>query len=134
MHELSVCLALMQQVNTICNEHRARRVEKIVLALGPLSGIEQPLLERAFPLAATGTRAEDAALVIESCAVRVRCSSCGAESEVAPNRLLCKSCGDFRTRLIAGDEMLLVSVELDLDAEPTLPEPDQPADAALSGP
>ena len=132
MHELSVCLALMQQVETICNEHRARRVEKIVLALGPLSGIEQHLLERAFPLAAIGTRAEHAALVVESCAVRVQCSACGAESEVAPNRLLCASCGDFRTRLIAGDEMLLVSVELDL--EPALPEPEQPADAALSGP
>ena len=111
MHELSVCLALMQQVERVCREHSARRVALIRLQVGPLSGVEPPLLERAFPLASAGTVADGAELKIESCPVRVLCSECEAETEVTPNRLLCGQCGDFRTRLISGDEMLLASLE-----------------------
>ena len=112
MHELSVCNALIEQVEAIAREHRAARVASIGLRIGPLSGIEVPLLEHAYPLAATGTVAEEAKLVIESLPVKVKCSQCGAESEATPNRLLCATCGDFRTNLLSGDEMLLASVEL----------------------
>jgi hydrogenase nickel incorporation protein HypA/HybF len=112
MHELSVCLALMNQVNRIANEHDADRVEKIVLKIGPLSGIEAALLENAFPLASAGTVAEGAELVIDHSPVTVECTICGAVSEVAPNRLLCGACGDFRTRVVSGEDMTLVSLEL----------------------
>jgi hydrogenase nickel incorporation protein HypA/HybF len=133
MHELSVCLALMGQVDRIANEHRAKRVEKIVLQIGPLSGVEPALLKNAFPLAATGTVAEGTELVIEQSSIRVTCSQCGAESDALPNRLLCAACGDFRTRLVSGDEMTLVSLELDLEQEPQNPGKDSqavPAEAA----
>lgn len=112
MHELSICTALMEQVERIAREHQAGRVERIVLKVGPLSGVEAPLLKRAWPLVSIGTLAEEAELVIETAAVRVRCTQCGAVSEVAPNRLLCAACGDFRTRLVSGDEMLLANMEL----------------------
>lgn len=112
MHELSICTALMEQVERIAREHQAGRVERIVLQVGPLSGVEAPLLMRAWPLASIGTLAEDAELVIETAAVKVRCTQCETVSEVAPNRLLCAACGDFRTRLVSGDEMLLANLEL----------------------
>lgn len=112
MHELSVCLALMEQVQRIANEHNARRVDKIVLRIGPLSGIEVSLLKHAYPLAAANTIAEDAELVIESMPVKVKCTQCGAETQVPANRLLCGQCGDFRTRVVSGDEMLLANMEL----------------------
>ena len=112
MHELSICTALMEQVERIAREHQAGRVERIVLQVGPLSGVEAPLLKRAWPLASIGTLAEDAELVIEIAAVTVKCTQCDAVSEVASNRLLCAECGDFRTRLVSGDEMLLANMEL----------------------
>lgn len=112
MHEYSVCLALLEQVERIAAKHRARRVERIVLQLGPLSGVEAPLLEHTWPLAAAGSIAAEAELVMETAPVRVRCTQCGAESAAQPNRLLCGSCGDYRTRLISGDEMLLANLEL----------------------
>lgn len=112
MHEYSVCMALLAQVERIAREQQAHRVERIVLQLGPLSGVEAPLLERAWPLAAAGSIAADAELVIDTAPVRVQCTQCGAESEAQPNRLLCASCGDYRTRLVSGDEMLLANLEL----------------------
>ena len=112
MHELSVCLALLQQVERIAHERAATRVTSIVIKVGPLSGVEPELLRRAYPLAAAGTVAEHAELAIESPHVVVRCSQCGQQSTVPPNRLLCAACGDFRTRLESGDEMILQSLEL----------------------
>lgn len=121
MHELSVCLALMSQVERISAEHGARGVEKIVLQIGPLSGIEPRLLENAFPLASAGSLAEKAELVIDHSQVRVSCSQCGAETDALPNRLLCGECGDYRTRVVSGEEMTLVSLELDLEKKPVDP-------------
>jgi hydrogenase nickel incorporation protein HypA/HybF len=93
-----------------------------VLQLGPLSGVEVPLLEHAWPLAAAGTLAAAAELVIETTPVTIKCTECGALSEVVPNRLLCASCGDFRTRLVSGDEMLLANLELSqLNKQPVQP-------------
>lgn len=112
MHELSICQALLDQVERIAQEHGASRVERILLQVGPLSGVEPLLLQHAYPLAAAGTVAEDATLVIEPAPVRVRCSDCGSECDAAPNRLLCAACGGWRTRLISGDQMLLAKLEL----------------------
>lgn len=114
MHELSVCLALMKQVERVAAEHGARTVERIRLQIGPLSGVEPALLKKAFPLAAAGTVADAALLDIETGPVVVRCTCCDSETEVLPNRLLCGQCGDFRTRVIRGEEMLLQSMDLDL--------------------
>jgi hydrogenase nickel incorporation protein HypA/HybF len=112
MHELSVCQGLLDQVAGIARQHQATGVKLIRLRIGPLSGVEPQLLEQAFPLASAGTIAEHAELAIETLAVRVRCETCGAETDAAANRLLCGACGDWHTKLVSGDELLLVSVEL----------------------
>jgi len=114
MHELSVCLSLLQQLEKIAAERNAIAVEKIYLQLGPLSGIEPALLRNAYPMAAAGTIAENAELIIEACDIVVSCTECGAESAAKPNRLLCGVCGDFRTRIISGEEMILQRMEMTL--------------------
>ena len=112
MHELSLCQALMDEVARTASAHDAKRVSRVLLRLGPLSGAEAALLRNAFPIAAAGTPAEGAELVIEAQPIRVRCRVCGAESDAAVNRLVCGECGDWRTTLVSGDELLLASVEL----------------------
>lgn len=118
MHELSVCLALLEQVQRIAAERNATSVSKVVLQIGPLSGVEAGLLRNAYPLAAAGTVAEEAELVIENAGIVVSCSECGQESPATPNRLLCAHCGGFRTRIASGDEMILKSLELENAAGP----------------
>ena len=113
MHELAVCQALISQVNEIARS-RAARVHAVRIGLGPLAGIEPRLLAEAYPLAGAGTAAEGSRLAIETTPLRVRCRACGSETTALPNRLVCGACGDWRTDLIAGDEMLLLSVELDV--------------------
>jgi len=112
MHELSVCQALLDQVQNVAASHGARSVSRIVLRIGPLAGVEPQLLQQAFPIARAGTVATNAVLEIEDLPIRVRCERCGAETDAAANRLLCGRCGDWHTKLLSGDELMLASVEL----------------------
>jgi hydrogenase nickel incorporation protein HypA/HybF len=112
MHELAVCGALIEQVERIAREQQARSVELIGIAIGPLSGVEPQLLEQAYPLAAAGTLAEGATLQIESAPVRVHCDACGQDTDAMANRLVCAHCGNWRTSLLSGDELLLTRVEI----------------------
>lgn len=113
MHELSVARALLRQVERLAGEHRASRVRGVTVRIGPLSGVEPALLARAFPQVVVGGLAAGAGLRIETVPVRVRCEDCGVEAEASPNRLICPACGSQRTRLTGGDEMLLVSLDME---------------------
>jgi hydrogenase nickel incorporation protein HypA/HybF len=114
MHELAVCQALVEQVNRIAAQQDARSASLIRIRVGPLSGVVADLLMSAFPLAAAGSAAEGAELQISEASIRVRCQTCGAETDATANRLLCGACGDWHTQLIAGDELILESVELQM--------------------
>mgnify|MGYP001557360193 FL=1 len=117
MHELAICQALMNQVESIAAERNARSVVSIVVGMGPLSGVEAQLLKHAYPVASAGSIAEGARLVVEKLPVRIKCTQCGNESDALPNKLVCKACGDWRTTLISGDELILMRVELETAAE-----------------
>ena len=118
MHELSVCMSLLDQVTAIAEERDARRVTRIELTVGPLSGIEIDLLETAWPIAAAGTIADEAEFVVEATPVVVHCGTCGAETPASSNRLVCGNCGSHRTRVISGEEMILQRLELETSADP----------------
>ena len=115
MHELSVCLSLLEQVQAIAAERGASRVTRIELKVGPLSGVESDLLRNAWPMAAAGTLAVDAEFIIEEAEIIVRCNACAAETVVRANRLVCGDCGDFHTTVTSGDEMILQRIELEAD-------------------
>ena len=116
MHELSVCRALMDELEAVADRHRSRRVVRIHLRVGPLSGIEPALLRGAFSVASAGTCAEGAVLAVDVAPLRVECESCSAQTDATLSRLTCGACGAWRTRLISGDELTLSSVELLSDA------------------
>ncbi|MFQ5547381.1 MAG: hydrogenase maturation nickel metallochaperone HypA [Woeseia sp.] len=116
MHELAICQALVDQVSAVAAAQRAGAVTDIYVRVGPLSGIEHPLMRNAFPVAASGTIAGDAELHLDRTPVRVRCLECGAETEASVNRLTCGRCTNWRTELISGDELLLERVILETNS------------------
>lgn len=112
MHELSICQALLSQVVELARAHDADGVKMIVIAVGPLSGVEPALLERAFNMARAGSCAAQADLKFEPASLSVLCTECGAQTACVPNRLLCGACGGYRTRVVSGDELQLLRVEM----------------------
>ncbi len=122
MHELSVCQALLKQVTDIAMDRGGGVVEHITIEAGPLSGVEPGLIARAFEmLRASNCATAQALLSIESPEVIIRCSTCNTESLTTPNRLVCPLCGEFRTRVVAGDELRLRRVELRIPESPANP-------------
>lgn len=111
MHELAVCQALLTEVERVARDAGGGAVRRVVLRVGPLSGVEPALLARAFEFARTGLAA-GAELSLEAIGVRIECLACGAESDATPQRLRCGACGGARTRLRSGDELVLQRVEL----------------------
>ncbi len=112
MHELSICQALLNQVTCISDTAGAGRVDRIVIEIGPLAGVEPGLLASAFLVMRTGGCAAEAALIIESAAIQVACDTCGSVSAALANRLVCAVCGGYRTRVISGEELRLLRVEI----------------------
>jgi hydrogenase nickel incorporation protein HypA/HybF len=123
VHELAICQSLIDQVEAIAYERQAVTVVSITIGLGALSGVEPQLLKHAYPVASADSIAKDAELLIDELPTRIRCTSCGTESDVPPNKLVCPECGEWRTTLISGDELLLMSVELQT-AEPAVTQRD----------
>jgi hydrogenase nickel incorporation protein HypA/HybF len=121
VHELSLCQALLAEVSSIAVRHGANGVERITVEVGRLSGVEPELLARAFDIARLGSCAAQARLSIDVVEITVRCTSCGAESCVQPNRLICAACGGYRTRVVGGDELRLRGVELRLPEARSVP-------------
>lgn len=92
--------------------HHARHVERIVLRIGAISGVEPEALRFAFDALIPGTIARDARLDIESVPARVHCRSC-AKDFVAERGFIfrCPGCGDFSSEVREGRELELSRIE-----------------------
>lgn len=112
MHELSICQEMLSQVMAIASDKGASAVDRIIVVIGPLSGVEVPLLERAFSVARAGTLAENAVLETLTGPIIVCCRSCGDKTHVAIKSLICGACGDWHVDVVEGEELILQSVEL----------------------
>ena len=112
MHELAICQALMNQIETIATERNASHVVSIVIGMGPLSGVEPLLLRSAFKRLAQDRTVADASLELEEVSLLAACNPCQCEFEVRKFVFRCPKCGG-NVRVIRGDELQLVSVSLD---------------------
>ena len=110
MHEL----ALADAVVAIARDHaRGQRVSAVDVKVGRLRQVVPDALAFAFELVAAGTEVEGAELRVEHVAVRVRCSRCAAESDAPDFPLACAECGSLDVEVVAGDELLVESLELE---------------------
>lgn len=112
MHELAIAQGLVGEVERVAAAHAALSADLVVVRIGVMSGVEATLLERAFSVASAGTVAAGAQLEIETGPLIVWCPACGVESEARDGKVLCASCGDWKVRIVSGEELLLVRVGL----------------------
>ncbi|HLK10618.1 MAG TPA: hydrogenase maturation nickel metallochaperone HypA [Candidatus Binatia bacterium] len=112
MHEYGIVEALLQRVDEVARGRGATRVRRVRLRLGELAGVEPTLLAAAYAAFRERTCCAEAALDVEPVAARWSCPGCArpiARGEV----LRCPACG-APARLVAGDEIVLYRVELEV--------------------
>ena len=115
MHELSLAQSLIEQVVVAAEAENAARVLRVIVAVGPYSGVEKSAFEFAFPFAADGTSAEGAELVIEDAPATIVCELCHATNRAYPTQLVCPQCGSDHVVLKGGHTFLVREIELEVE-------------------
>ncbi|WP_080801713.1 hydrogenase maturation nickel metallochaperone HypA [Arabiibacter massiliensis] len=114
MHELGIMTGVMDAVTASAEQAGATRVLKVSLSVGEMTEAIADALEFAFEVLTDGTLCEGAELEITMVRPKSRCLECGAEYEHDRFHMLCPECGSFATELIAGRELQIDSIEVDI--------------------
>ena len=114
MHELGIMTGVMDAVTKSAHDAGADKVLKVTLSVGVMTEAIEDALRFAFDAITEGTICEGAELVISMVQPRSRCLECGAEYEHDRFHVLCPECGSLATELIAGRELQIDSIEVDL--------------------
>lgn len=112
MHELTICEALLNQIE---QQHEARkfsRVCRVRLEIGRFSCLDPEALRYAFDIMNRGTFVEGAVLQIDQPPGRATCLDCGAEVEVDSRLADCPACKGSRLQPAGGESMRFIEMEV----------------------
>lgn len=113
MHEYSIVQSLLNSCEEHAKKNSATKVTKVVVKIGVLSGVEPHLLQSAFDTFKQETMCDGAEFVINSQPLVLQCNDCKKEFESKKYEFKCKECESLNVRAIDGEEMYLMSLELD---------------------
>ena len=109
MHELSIACSI---VELVAKTAKGRKVHRVTVEIGQLSGVMSDSIAFWFPEVARGTEVEEASLEIREIAALARCEDCEVEFST-PSMLTACPCGSFRFKRLRGEELNLKSIELE---------------------
>jgi hydrogenase nickel incorporation protein HypA/HybF len=109
MHELALTCSI---VEAAAEAAEGRRVMRVSLVIGQLSGVMTEAIRFCFDEVAHGTVVEGATLDIAEPEGRARCEACGAEF-ATPDLLTFCRCGSYALTRLAGEEMTIRFIEVE---------------------
>ena len=118
MHELGIMTGVMDAVQGAAAQAGAVRVLRVDLSIGEMTEAIEDALRFSFEVLSEGTVVEGAELAITTIKPRSRCHDCGAEYEHDRFHMRCPECGGSSTTLIAGRELRIDSIEVDIPDTP----------------
>lgn len=111
MHELGLMDAMLRTVKRVCEQEKLTHVERIVLEVGELSGIEIPYLYDGFEAVVHGTDFADTVLTVETVPGVLHCNDCDIDFPLKNQELFCPECFGKNLSIKSGRDMLLKSIE-----------------------
>ena len=113
MHELALTEGIIQIVREQAEKNGFARVLEIRLKVGEYSGVIPECLQEFFPIASRGTKAEGAALCIETVPASFRCLACHYTGQIPPRTACCPDCGSTAIRMVAGREFYVENLKVE---------------------
>ena len=115
MHEYSIVQSLLDIVETNAQKHGATKVNKVVVKIGVLSGVEPHLLQVALDTFKEKTICEEAELQMIIQPIVAKCKECGTINEYEKNQIFfeCKKCGGVELETLDGEDLILQSLEME---------------------
>lgn len=119
MHEFAVATEMVEIAAEQARRAGAQRVSHVHCRIGALCHIDERVLRDAFALAAEETVCAGAAVLVERAPMVAACTACGNQFPVANWSWLCPKCGGQGRRESGGDELEMLSIDVEVDDEHT---------------
>lgn len=115
MHELSIMKDVLEVALEYAEQNDVKKIRTIALSVGALATVVPDWAQMFFSYVSKGTVAEDAKIEIETIPAKIRCRSCGAETEMDVNNLLfaCNECDSKAIELLTGREFRVTHMEVE---------------------
>lgn len=113
MHEYSIVQALIDQCETLAADNKASAITKVVVKIGQYSGVEPHLLETAFETFKATTICENSEFMMNLQPLVIVCSDCETTSVLDQPYYVCPVCQSIDIRVIDGEDMILMSLEME---------------------
>jgi len=113
VHEMSIALNIIDIAQEHAKQYHAKKVNRIDLEIGDLSGIETDPLLNALHIAINGTILENSDIHIETIAPRAQCERCQAEFELEDFTFNCPQCNHHKIDIIKGKELSIKSLDVE---------------------
>ena len=115
MHELGIMTGVMDAAVKSAQEAGATRLLGVTLSIGEMTEAIEDALQFAFEALCEGEPFfEGATLTVNMIAPKSRCLECGTTFSHDRFHMFCPECDSFATELIAGRELQIDSIEVDL--------------------
>jgi len=113
LHEFSITQSILAIALEKANSAEARRISRINIVIGELSGIVDDCVQFYFDFINKGTIAEQAKLSFHHPPTRLRCRDCG--TVFTPHKLdwTCPSCHESKVEIVSGRECYVESIEVE---------------------
>jgi len=109
MHEYTI----VQSMLDICEKHsKGKEVDKVVVDIGKMSGIEPHFLQESFNVFKENTICKDATLEMNLIDITIVCKNCNKKSTVENYDFFCPVCQSGDTKVLTGQEMHIQYIEL----------------------
>ncbi len=113
MHELSIAQSIADAAREHAARNGARRVLRIGVRVGEISGVAADALRFCFEMTVKHTDLDGAVLDLEPVPVGYRCASCAHEFHPVEFLGECPACGTSGASMVAGDELGMSFLELE---------------------
>jgi hydrogenase nickel incorporation protein HypA/HybF len=113
MHELSITQSIMDIVLNQAKEAQAKKVTRINLVIGELSGVVSDCVQFYFDFLKKGNAAEEATLDFKLVPIELRCRDCQTAFHPEDSTWICPNCRSTALDVIGGQESYIESIEVE---------------------
>ena len=112
MHELAITQSMFELVLEQAKKARAKKVEKINLVIGEMTGVVGDCVQFYFDFLSQGSLAEGAALSFTMTPPKAKCRDCGKTFELKEFEWTCPHCQGINMEITGGKELFVESIEV----------------------